>query len=77
MFREKPVPVPLHYNGIEPGPLQEPAAFKNAITIAIPYKNIAQTRFRLILSRFNGATIDGAWIGEWIYGLLMHITWNY
>jgi hypothetical protein len=30
-----------------------------------------------IVSQFRGVTIDGVWIGEWIYWLLIHVTRNY
>jgi hypothetical protein len=30
-----------------------------------------------ILSRFTGVTIEGVWIGEWIYELLIRTNRNY
>jgi hypothetical protein len=30
-----------------------------------------------IVARFRGVTIDGVWIGEWIYGPFIHATRNY
>jgi hypothetical protein len=30
-----------------------------------------------ILRRFKGVTIDGVWIGYWIYRPLLHTTRNY
>jgi hypothetical protein len=44
------------------------------------HKNLPQViflRFILILSRFMCVTIDGVWIGEWIYLPLIHTTRNY